>query len=338
MSKLWRVALGAGLCCAIAAVVPFSAFAQGEKGKDPEWKHGMKLRVRTADEKDFSKDTKQLGLEAFRDENSGNLIYITENKTIAAGPVGTGDDKPKAPEWRHAMKLKVRKAGDIGWDKANKYGVEVFKDENSGNLIYICETGSIAIVPGAGGAAPGTSKAPAFTHGMEVQVRKAGEKDFNKETKKYGIEVFKDENNNNLVYISETGSIAVVTGVDTKGEKGPEFLHGMEMPVRKAGEKEFTKDTTRYGVEVFHDVNNGNLIYIAQTGDIAVIPNIKVTPGGKVKAPDWKYAMDLGVRKFDEDKFTGSTKKYGVEVFRDDNVGVTVAICESGSMALLAGK
>jgi hypothetical protein len=56
------------------------------------------------------------------------------------------------------------------------------------------------------------AQAPSWKHGMELRVRKAGEPDFNKDTKKYGIEVFKDENNGNLIYISETGAIAVVPG------------------------------------------------------------------------------------------------------------------------------
>jgi hypothetical protein len=53
-------------------------------------------------------------------------------------------------------------------------------------------------------------KAPIFLHGMEVRSRKAGEPDFNDKTKKWGIEVYKDENNGNTIYVSETGSIAVV--------------------------------------------------------------------------------------------------------------------------------
>jgi hypothetical protein len=52
--------------------------------------------------------------------------------------------------------------------------------------------------------------APSWKHGMELRVRKAGEADFNAKTQKYGIEVFQDENNKNLIYISETGAIAVV--------------------------------------------------------------------------------------------------------------------------------
>jgi hypothetical protein len=55
-----------------------------------------------------------------------------------------------------------------------------------------------------------TIKKPLWTHGLDLKVRKGGEEDFNKDTKKYGIEVFKDENTGYLVYISETGSIAVV--------------------------------------------------------------------------------------------------------------------------------
>jgi hypothetical protein len=53
-------------------------------------------------------------------------------------------------------------------------------------------------------------KTPLFKYGMEVSVRKSGEIEFTKSTRKYGIEVFQDENNGNLIYLSETGSIAVV--------------------------------------------------------------------------------------------------------------------------------
>jgi hypothetical protein len=54
------------------------------------------------------------------------------------------------------------------------------------------------------------TKAPKWMHGLEFRCRKAGEIDWSKDTKRFGIEVFKDENNGNLVYISETGDIAVV--------------------------------------------------------------------------------------------------------------------------------
>ncbi|MCS6853038.1 MAG: hypothetical protein NZ700_17925 [Gemmataceae bacterium] len=55
-----------------------------------------------------------------------------------------------------------------------------------------------------------TPKSPTWLHGLDLRVRKGGQKDFDEKTPKYGVEVFRDDNNGNLVYISETGSIAVV--------------------------------------------------------------------------------------------------------------------------------
>ncbi|MFL5343002.1 MAG: hypothetical protein ACJ8F7_22955 [Gemmataceae bacterium] len=67
-------------------------------------------------------------------------------------PYAAAQEKPaaKTPTWLHGMTIKsrpefVERFGDPG---AKKYGIEVYKDENNGNLIYISETGSIAVVPG----------------------------------------------------------------------------------------------------------------------------------------------------------------------------------------------
>lgn len=61
-------------------------------------------------------------------------------------------------------------------------------------------------------AADNKVKAPTWMHGFNVKSRKSTEYDFNKDTKKYGVEVYKDEENGNLIYVSETGSIAVLPG------------------------------------------------------------------------------------------------------------------------------
>jgi len=55
-------------------------------------------------------------------------------------------------------------------------------------------------------------KAPTWHHGLGLKVRKGDEADFNKDTKKIGLEVYRDENNGNWIYITENGSIAVVPG------------------------------------------------------------------------------------------------------------------------------
>jgi hypothetical protein len=46
----------------------------------------MMVKARRGDEPDFTKDTKKIGIEVFRDENNGNLIYVTEGGSIAVMP------------------------------------------------------------------------------------------------------------------------------------------------------------------------------------------------------------------------------------------------------------
>jgi len=53
----------------------------------------------------------------------------------------------KKPTHLHGIDLKARPAGQASWDKARSYGIEVFKDENNGNIIYITSDGQIAVVP-----------------------------------------------------------------------------------------------------------------------------------------------------------------------------------------------
>lgn len=64
-------------------------------------------------------------------------------------PSTFGQEKPKAPKWMHALNLGARKSNEPDFTSTTKqYGIEVFRDENNGNLIYITETGSIAVVRG----------------------------------------------------------------------------------------------------------------------------------------------------------------------------------------------
>ena len=86
MSKRTQLTM-IGLLCfglgALVATMPLAQAWQEVKPKAPDWKHGMELRVRKAGEADFNKDTKKIGIEVFRDENNGNLIYISETGSIA---------------------------------------------------------------------------------------------------------------------------------------------------------------------------------------------------------------------------------------------------------------
>jgi hypothetical protein len=264
------------------SVVAAKQFKAGEgKAKEPLWQHGLTLNVRPAGEKSWEKG-KKFGLEVFKDDNNGDLIYISENGIVGTVPskyttlTTLEKGKPKNPTWKHAMDLKVRKAGDIDWDKAKKFGVEIFRDENNGNLIYITETGHFAVVSSKLTNKEETGKGPNWQHGLELAARKHGEKEFGKDTKKYGYEVFLDDTNGNLVYIGETGAIAVVPAKFAKGtemgkSKDPTLKHAMDLQVRKAGQKDFGKECPRFGIEVYQDENNGNLIYLSEAGELSVV-------------------------------------------------------------------
>ncbi len=268
----------------LAAVNGFKGLAlPGNKGRAPGWMHGLDLKVRPAGVDSFDKAI-TFGLEVFRDENFGHFLYIAEKGTISVAPgapaSGVDNKNPAAPKWVHGVDLKVRKGGEKAFTKDTKvWSIEVFVDENNGNLVYICESGMIAIVPGfKGTTAPKDAKAPVWLHGLDLKVRKGGQKDFDGTTKTYGLEVFHDENNGNLIYISETGSISVVpnkkslTAPTKEPPAEPVWTHGLDLKVREAGKKDFTKDTPLFGVEVFNDENTGCTIYICETGAIAAVP------------------------------------------------------------------
>src|SRR5207249_4366663 len=100
-------------------------------------------------------------------------------------------------------------------------------------------------------------------------------------------------------------------------------------------EKSFTKDTRKFGVEVFHDVTTHNLIFISETGSIAVAPAPKdvAAPTPKAKEPTWTHGLNVKCRKHKEKDFGPDTRAFGAEVFRDENVGITIYINELGNIA-----
>src|SRR6516164_8394113 len=107
-------------------------------------------------------------------------------------PPARAQDTVKAPEWKHGMDVKARKASEDKFDaKTQKYGIEVFTDPNTGKLAYITEGGNLAVLSGssAGGE---KSEEPEWRHGLRLRVRKAGEVDFSDKTKEYGVEVYRD--------------------------------------------------------------------------------------------------------------------------------------------------
>lgn len=80
----------------------------------------------------------------------GLLCFLTGALTMHLPFVGAQEEtgKGKVPAWKTSFEIKVRKAGEAAFgSETKKIGIEVYQDENNGNLIYLSETGSIAVVP-----------------------------------------------------------------------------------------------------------------------------------------------------------------------------------------------
>ena len=73
-------------------------YPQDNEVKKPKWQYGLSLMVRKADEPNFGKDTK-IGIEMFKDENNGNIIYVSETR-VDRGSAGEIPHLPLAA-WRH---------------------------------------------------------------------------------------------------------------------------------------------------------------------------------------------------------------------------------------------
>ncbi|MBA4063262.1 MAG: hypothetical protein C0501_06035 [Isosphaera sp.] len=253
------------------AVVP-----AGPVGADKtcKWLTAHDLSARKAGEKEFTQATRKYGVELFRDQGSNRLLYVCETGSVAFAPVPAGLVTTKGPNWHHGLEPKVRAPDQTSFDPAKMFGMEVFKDDNTGGLIYITETGGIATAP-APAAAPEKSKIapPKTAYGLVLRVRRSDEPDFTDKTKRVGVEVFEDPNAGGLLfYITEAGSVATAPKpANFADARGVTWKSAMALKARKGGEKEFDK-AKKYGIEVFQDNRTGHLIFITETGSIAVLP------------------------------------------------------------------
>jgi len=314
-----------------------------EANKGLVWKHGLNFQVRKAGQPKFDEGTRKFGTEIFLDKDIDKLVYIAETGALGLGVADKVKDKSEVdpPKLFHGLEMRVRPVGEKGWTKAAKFGIEVFKDVNADNLVYISEKGSVGILPAGNLSVAETIKDPEWSHGLEVKVRKAGEKEFSDKTLKVSLEVYRDENTKQLIYITDNGSIAVVDARDsTKPSevKGPTWWHAFEVKVRKPDEKDFSKDTKAYGVEVYLDENNNNLLYISETGAIAVVQARGNTKPTGSKEPKWLFGRSFRVRKADEKDFNDKTQKHGAEIYKDENTNNLVYLTDSGWICVFQGK
>jgi hypothetical protein len=267
---------------AISETGAISVVPAGPVGSDKtcKWLTAHDLATRKAGELEFTQKTKRFGVEMFRDLGSNRLLYVSENGNIAFAPITAELVTDRGPKWHHALEPRVRAPDQSSFDNARKFGLEVFKDENTGGLIYITEVGSIATAK-APPSPPDPKKIapPKTAYGLVLRVRGANEENFTDKTKKIGVEVFEDPNANTLFYLTETGHVAAVPnpGGFLPDARGVTWKSAMALKARKGGVKEF-ETARKFGIEVFQDNRTGNWIFITETGALAVVPMPKAMP------------------------------------------------------------
>jgi hypothetical protein len=332
----------------IILTVLTGVMGQERKLKDLPWSHAFDLASRKYGQTEINKDTKRYGVEAFRDDNTGFGLYVSQVGSMAIAPnfkdltVPVADSK--GPSWLTGLDLPARKAGEKEFTKTTKvHSLEVFRDPNVDDWLFITDKGNIAattakLFPGV------ANKNPKWVHSVDLQVRKGGVKEW-KDAAKIGIEVYRDGNTANLIYITEDGQIAIIpetTEVEVREGKGkaPEWLHGLDLSCRKFDEKSFSPSTRKFGVEVYNDLTTGNLIFISETGSIAVMPapaGVKA-PTINTKEPQWTHGLNVKCREYGEKDFSEKTRTFGAEVFRDENIGATIYVNELGAIAAMPTK
>jgi len=178
-------------------------------------------------------------------------------------------------------------------------------------------------------AQPAASK-PTSLYAHDLRVRKGGTVDYTPDTPKFGLEVFKDDATTAVIFLTQTGNLAVIPATAVGNERKAVWLFAHDMRARKADDELF-KNATKFGVEVFKDQGTGKLVYISETASIAVagVPAMV----GTDKGPEWHHGLLLKVRGPEETGFGAATKKFGVEVFKDGNTGGLMYISELGAIA-----
>ncbi len=192
-----------------------------------------------------------------------------------------------------------------------------------------CLVGLLASMTATAGLGAGSKQTWAYAH--DLRVRKGGEKDFDKDTPKIGVEFFKDDAGGALVALTQAGNLAVVPATLIGNEKKAEWLFAHDLRARRSDEEKFTKDTGKYGVEAFRDAPSGKLMYVSEKAAVALAD--APASVSKDKEPKWHHALILKVRPPKEEGWANA-KKFGLEVFLDGNTGGLIYVTEGGQVAL----
>jgi hypothetical protein len=283
------------------------------------------------------RDSPSFAVHVFHDRKPSWLLYVVaEGKALAVVPAtkDAAGDADKAPQRLHRLLLPVR-----GWDDKSfgentpKVSVEVYRDENNGNLVYLSHTGFIAVVAGVKADADKPSKEPKWLDRLRMKVRPSGENDFTREYLKCNVEVYRDENTSCVVYVADNGALAVVAQAkagESKETGEPKWDYAIASRVRAYGEEEFAPKTAQWSAEVYLDEDRGVRVYANDKRQLAA------TAGGKAKDPNKIQAVQWEKRVQPKEAKDGGT--WSAELFSNPNTGDRLYVTANGALAVIGGR
>jgi hypothetical protein len=258
------------------AVVAGGKDATDDGKKAPKRLHRLLLPVRDWDESTIHANTPKVGVEVYRDENSGNLIYVSHTGFVAVvrGPMDVTKDA-KEPKSLGQLRLNVRQKTDDFAESILRCNVEVYRDENTGCLVYVGANGSLAVVAAGKAGEEKEAGEPVWDHAISSRVRAYGEEDFKEKTADFCAEVYLDENHGARIYVTENLNLAATAGGKAKEPdkvKPLAWEHRVRPKEAKAG--------GMWSAETFSNPNTGDRLLVTANGAVAV-----VGPGGAGPSP-----------------------------------------------------
>lgn len=192
-----------------AGSIAFAAAPAKPAEGEATFHHALTLQVRKATETRFGPGSKRVTVDCFRDGVTGAAVYATDAGIAATPAQKLAPGEVKAPVALYGLAVRVRKPGPAAATApaTTVFGVEVYSDPNSGGLIYVSETGSVAAAPASGEPAGG--QGAVWRRGFTLSARAGGTSDF-AAAKPVTVEVVADPNSGHTLYVSDSGAIAVL--------------------------------------------------------------------------------------------------------------------------------
>jgi hypothetical protein len=256
----------------VLAVVSAGKDAGDRKDRSPRLSHRLLLPVRTSDEDKIGEATAKVSAEVYRDENSGNLVYLTHEGAVAvvAGTRPAADKADKEAKWLGRFRMKVRENADDFGRAILHCSVEVYRDENTGCVIYAAEKGGFAVVAGAKAEEGKDERAAEWSHALSFRVRAPNEDDFTAKTATFVTEVYRDVDRDTWLYVLPSFRLAAVPARRkiAVGDK----IEAVRWE-RRTGPKEI--GAGKWSAEEFLNPNTGDRLFVTAAGALAVLPEPK---------------------------------------------------------------